>query len=141
MEAVEAAADQFAESIRVEEEVVIEAAPAGSADVEQDILADLEDPALTPRTVKVGAEGMGGPTWQEPTSAEVGAEDRRGGERNLPLAFIVGLGLAALAVLAMALGRGPFAAAAPRTSRREAGRRARPARARRAGPRPARAPR
>src|SRR5207253_8265815 len=72
-------------------------------------LADLEDPALTPRTVKVGAEGMGGPTWQEPTSAEVGAEDRRGRERNLPLAFIVGLGLAALALLAMALGRGPFA--------------------------------
>jgi CDP-diglyceride synthetase len=109
MEAVEAAADQFAESIRVEEEVVVEA-PAGPADVEQDILADLEDPSLTPRTVKVGAEGMGGPTWQEPTSVEVGGDqDRRPGERNLPLAFLVGLGLAALALLAMALGRGPFA--------------------------------
>jgi phosphatidate cytidylyltransferase len=109
MEAVEAAADQFAESIRVEEEVVVEA-PVGPADVEQDILADLEDPAVTPRTVKVGAEGMGGPTWQEPTSVEVGGDqDRRPGERNLPLAFLVGLGLAAVALLAMALGRGPFA--------------------------------
>jgi phosphatidate cytidylyltransferase len=111
MEAVEAAADQFAQSIRVEEEeeVVVEA-PVGPADVEQDILADLEDPSLAPRTVKVGAEGMGGPTWQEPTSVEVGGDqDRRPGERNLPLAFLVGLGLAALALLAMALGRGPFA--------------------------------
>ena len=113
MEAVEAAADQFAQSIRVEEEVVIEA-PVGPADsqrdVEQDILADLEDPSVAPRTVKVGAEGMGGPTWQEPTSVEVGGDqDRRPGERNLPLAFLVGLGLAALALLAMALGRGPFA--------------------------------
>jgi phosphatidate cytidylyltransferase len=111
MEAVEAAADQFAQSIRVEaeEEVVVET-PVGPADVEQDILADLEDPSLAPRTVKVGAEGMGGPTWQEPTSVEVGGDqDRRPGERNLPLAFLVGLGLAALALLAMALGRGPFA--------------------------------
>ncbi len=109
MEAVEAAADQFAQSIRVEEEVVVEA-PVGPADVEQDILADLEDPSAAPRTVKVGAEGMGGPTWQEPTSVEVGGDqDRRPGERNLPLAFLVGLGLAALALLAMALGRGPFA--------------------------------
>jgi phosphatidate cytidylyltransferase len=109
MEAVEAAADQFAESIRVEEEVVV-GAPAGPAEVEQDILSDLEDPSLAPRTVKVGGEGMGGPTWQEPTSVEVGGDqDRRPGERNLPLAFLVGLGLAALALLAMALGRGPFA--------------------------------
>ncbi|MFL5767190.1 MAG: phosphatidate cytidylyltransferase [Actinomycetota bacterium] len=109
MEAVEAAADQFAQSIRVEEDVVVEQ-PVGPADVEQDILADLEDPSLAPRTVKVGAEGMGGPTWQEPTSVEVGGDqERRPGERNLPLAFLVGLGLAALALLAMALGRGPFA--------------------------------
>ncbi len=117
MEAVEAAADQFAQAIRVDPDAP--AAPAATpssgtdpADVEQDILADLEDPALAPRTVKVGAgsEGMGGPTWQEPTSAEVGGEpDRRAGERNLPIAFLVGVGLAALAVVAMALGRGPFA--------------------------------
>jgi phosphatidate cytidylyltransferase len=112
MEAVEAAADQFAQSIRVEEDVIVEAAagPADAQAVEQDILADLEEPALEPRTVKVGAEGMGGPTWQEPTSVEVGGDqDRRPGERNLPLAFLVGLGLAALALLAMALGKGPFA--------------------------------
>ncbi|MDP9242023.1 MAG: phosphatidate cytidylyltransferase [Actinomycetota bacterium] len=116
MEAVEAAADQFAQAIRVDPDAP--AAPTASsggmdpADVEQDILADLEDPALAPRTVKVGAgsEGMGGPTWQEPTSAEVGGDpDRRAGDRNLPIAFLVGVGLAALAVVAMALGRGPFA--------------------------------
>ena len=55
-----------------------------------------------PRTVVVGSEGLGGPSWQEPTSVEVGADlDRRGpneGERDVPAAFLTGLVLAGVAL-------------------------------------------
>ena len=56
---------------------------------------DLEEPA-TARTVKVGAEGISGPSWQEPTSVEVGADLEGRGGRDMPAAFMTGLVLAVI---------------------------------------------
>ncbi len=76
---------------------------------EDDILSDLEEPVGAPRTVKVGSEGLGGPSWQEPASVEVGADlDRRGpnaGERDVPAAFLTGLVLAGIALGSLLIGR------------------------------------
>jgi phosphatidate cytidylyltransferase len=78
-----------------------------------DILADLEAPAGAPRTVKVGSEGLGGPSWQEPTSMEVGADiDRRGpnvGERDVPAAFMTAIALAILALGSLLIDKAVFA--------------------------------
>jgi phosphatidate cytidylyltransferase len=80
---------------------------------EDDILADLEEPEGAPRTVKVGSEGLGGPSWQEPTSVEVGADiDRRGpnaGERDVPAAFLTALILAGTALGSILAGDAFFA--------------------------------
>ena len=89
-------------------------AASGSSMVEDDILADLDEPTGAPRTIIVGSdEGLGGPSWQEPTSVEVGAElDRRGGadgERDVPAAFMTGVVLAGLSVGALLIGTGAFA--------------------------------
>jgi phosphatidate cytidylyltransferase len=89
------------------------ASPAAGA-VEDDILADLDEPSGAPRTVIVGSdEGMGGPSWQEPTSVEVGAElDRRGGaggERDVPAAFMTGVVLAGVSLGALLIATGAFA--------------------------------
>ena len=89
-------------------------AGSGSSAVEDDILADLDEPTGAPRTIIVGSdEGLGGPSWQEPTSVEVGAElDRRGGadgERDVPAAFMTGLVLAGLSLGALLIGTGAFA--------------------------------
>ncbi len=66
-----------------------------------------------PRTVVVGSEGLGGPSWQEPTSVEVGADlDRRGpneGERDVPAAFLTGIVLAGVALGSLMIGKGAFA--------------------------------
>jgi len=135
-EDVEAAAEHFAESIRSEaaehDEMVAASAdlastdvateaPAGAegdllsdlgaADVERDILADLEEPSGA-RTVRVGAEGLGGPSWQDPTSVEVGADLDRQGGRDVPAAFATGLVLAAAAFGGLLLGKGAFAVVA-----------------------------
>jgi phosphatidate cytidylyltransferase len=63
--------------------------------------------------VKVGSEGLGGPSWQEPTSMEVGADiERRGpnaGERDLPAAFMTAIALALLALGGLAIGEAVFA--------------------------------
>ncbi len=87
-------------------------AAAGTA-TEDDILADLEEPTGAPRTVRVGSEGLGGPSWQEPTSVEVGADlDRRGpnaGERDVPAAFLTGMILAGVALGSLLIGDGFFA--------------------------------
>jgi phosphatidate cytidylyltransferase len=89
-------------------------AGAGEPYVEgdRDILADLH-PDEEPQTVMVGSgEGLGGPSWQEPTSVEVGADlDRRGpgpGERDVPAAFLTGVVLAGVALAALLIGKGVF---------------------------------
>src|SRR3990172_202190 len=78
-------------------------------EVGEGILADVEPPPV-PQTIKVGAEGLGGPSWQEPTSLEVGADlERRPGERDVPAAFVTGLILAVLAVGSLLISTGAFA--------------------------------
>jgi phosphatidate cytidylyltransferase len=112
IEAVEAAADHFAESVR--DEVQVE--PGAPQPTEEVAIAQLlgeeggADEAEPSRTVRVGAEGFGGPSWQEPTAIEVGGEPERGGPgRDVPTAFITGLVLVGLAVGAILIGPGAFA--------------------------------
>ncbi|HEX5936365.1 MAG TPA: phosphatidate cytidylyltransferase [Actinomycetota bacterium] len=66
-----------------------------------------------PRAVVVGADGLGGPSWQEPAAVEVGADlDRRGSERDVPAAFLTGIVLAAIAIVSLLIGEGVFAVVA-----------------------------
>jgi phosphatidate cytidylyltransferase len=114
IEAVEAAADHFAESVRDEAQAEPEApAPQPTEEVAIAQLLGEEgatDDAETTRTVRVGAEGFGGPSWQEPTAIEVGADSERAGPgRDVPTAFITGIVLAGLAVGAILIGPGAFA--------------------------------
>jgi phosphatidate cytidylyltransferase len=84
----------------------------GAEEVEEELLSDIDEPAA-PRTVVVGGEGTSGPSWQEPAAVEVGAEiDRRGptGDRDVPAAFMTGVGLAAVAVVSLWAGPAYFAA-------------------------------
>jgi phosphatidate cytidylyltransferase len=113
-EALEAAAEHFAASVR--EEVVLE--PAEPSDTEpeaglEELLGgeeEVAEQAPPVRTVRVGGEGLGGPSWQEPTAVEVGPDlMHRGPGRNVQLAFATGILLAALAVAAIAIGEVPFA--------------------------------
>lgn len=115
IEAVEAAAEHFAESVReaveaeaeAEEATLPELLGAGEAEGEIGALEEEEEPV---RTVVVGPEGLGGPSWQEPTTVEVGSErERAAAGKNVPAAFLTGLVLAALAIGAIAIGKGPFA--------------------------------
>ncbi len=116
-EAVEAAAEHFAESVR--DEVELESEPESSlADVfagtqepiEEEIETYPEQPAGTGRVTRVGTEGLGGPSWQEPTTYEVGGEEGvRGTGRDLPAAFLTGLVLAILALGSLAIGDWAFA--------------------------------
>jgi phosphatidate cytidylyltransferase len=121
-EEVEAAAEHFASSVRDEVELEPGAGPEdeedrgiagllgteGEGEEEAEELT-LEEPEPV-RTVRVGTEGLGGPSWQEPTVVEVGPDhERRPGARDLPLAFLTGLALAALAIGAIAIGAGVFA--------------------------------
>jgi phosphatidate cytidylyltransferase len=130
-EDIEAAAEHFSGSIRVDEgsgdeptEEVVSGDETSSTgddlfadihgdDVEHDILSDLDEDDGVPRTVVVGGEGLGGPSWQEPTSVEVGADlDRRGpneGERDMPAAFLTGIVLAGVALGSLMIGKGAFA--------------------------------
>jgi phosphatidate cytidylyltransferase len=116
IEAVEAAADHFAESVR--DEVTVEPEPEAPNPTEEvaiaELLGDEEATAAgepeAARTVRVGQEGFGGPSWQEPTAIEVGGEPERAGPgRDLPTAFITGLVLAGLAVGAILISPGAFA--------------------------------
>jgi phosphatidate cytidylyltransferase len=120
-EAVEAAVDHFAESVREEVTLepddrdavsyVTEPIVPGMDDDEDDLVPE---PRSTARTVRVGAgEGLGGPSWQEPSTMEVGAPDeRRTGGRDVPAAFLTGLVLAALAVGSIAISPAAFAVVA-----------------------------
>ena len=143
IEDVDAAADHFAESVRAETgsdedmaaigdspetstepmqtvdlsslEAEADITIGGDEDVEQSILADLDEPEVAQRTVVVGSgEGLGGPSWQEPTSVEVGAdqEGRPDAGRDVPAAFLTGLVLAAIALGSLAIGSGVFAVVA-----------------------------
>jgi phosphatidate cytidylyltransferase len=118
-EDLEAAAEHFAGSVRggVQEPVAASVTAGGepvdelgAEEVEQDILSDLG--ASEPRTVMV-SEGLGGPSWQDPGSIEVGADiDRRGpnaGERDVPAAFLTGVVLAGVALGALLIGEAVFA--------------------------------
>jgi phosphatidate cytidylyltransferase len=116
IQAVEAAADHFAESVR--DEVHVEPETVGPQPTEEVAIAQLlgeegdegSEAAEPARTVRVGAEGFGGPSWQEPTAIEVGAEpERKGPGRDVPTAFITGIVLVGLAVGAILIGPGAFA--------------------------------
>jgi phosphatidate cytidylyltransferase len=124
-EDLEAAAEHFAGSLRDEDdpsafeearvpmagaELIVDEATGG---VERDILSDLDDTSAQ-RTVTVGGEGLGGPSWQEPASVEVGSdpESRRdpdNAERDVPAAFLTGVVLAILAIGALLIGKAVFA--------------------------------
>jgi len=122
-EAIDAAAEHFAESVRDEVQIGLVETPqtepidaglagllAGPEGIDESELPDLEEPSLGQRTVRVGGEGLGGPSWQEPTAIEVGADhEGRAAGRDVPLAFLTGLVLAGLALGAIAIGTGPFA--------------------------------
>lgn len=89
------------------DELGAEPYPPGEAD--EDVFAAMaeEEPS---RTIVVGAEGLGGPSWQEPASVEVGADlDRRGTDRDVPAAFLTGIVLAGVALVALLIGDGVFA--------------------------------
>lgn len=131
-EDLEAAAEHFAGSIRDDttydtgpfdplgaDEGNVEPTPGadllsdlGADQVEEDILSDLREEE-DESTVVVGAEGLGGPSWQDPATVEVGADlERRGpnaGERDVPAAFITGLVLAGVAMAALLVGQLAFA--------------------------------
>jgi phosphatidate cytidylyltransferase len=85
------------------------AEPYPPAEGDEDVFAAMaeQEPA---RTIVVGAEGLGGPSWQEPAAMEVGADlDRRGTERDVPAAFLTGVVLAGVALVALLIGDGVFA--------------------------------
>jgi phosphatidate cytidylyltransferase len=120
-EAVEAAVDHFAESVREEVTVGSDPEPTSygtdpsfTGPTDEDDLVP-EDRSSSMRTVRVGggAQGLGGPSWQEPTTMEVGGPDeRRSGGRDVPAAFLTGLVLAALAIGSIAIDPAAFAAVA-----------------------------
>jgi phosphatidate cytidylyltransferase len=116
-EAVEAAVDHFAESVRDEVDVdepdttsyITEAMAPGASDDQDDLVAEERSAARTVR-VGAGAEGLGGPSWQEPSTMEVGSlDERRTGGRDVPAAFLTGLVLAALAIGSIAIDPAAFA--------------------------------
>ncbi len=89
-EAIEAAAEHFAESVRDEVRIEpVDSVPAERVDaglpapegIDESALPDLEEPSTGQRTVRVGGEGLGGPSWQEPTAIEV-ARTTRGARRD-----------------------------------------------------------
>jgi len=95
---LEAAAEHFAEGMRESPE-----------DVERELLADLEEPAGPPGTIRVEPvdEGPPPPAWQEPMDAGGQPEPAEG--RNLPAAAVSGALLALAAIALLAIGKGPFA--------------------------------
>lgn len=128
-EELEEAASHFAESLAGEEasaprvvqideenaadlmeELGAEPYPAGDGD--EDVFAAMAEQEPS-RTIVVGAEGLGGPSWQEPAAVEVGADlDRHGTDRDVPAAFVTGIVLAGVALVALLIGDGVFAVVA-----------------------------
>jgi phosphatidate cytidylyltransferase len=90
------------------EELGAEPYPADGTE-DEDVFAAMAEEEPT-RTIVVGTEGLGGPSWQEPAAVEVGADlDRRGTERDVPAAFLTGIVLAGVALVALLIGEGVFA--------------------------------
>jgi phosphatidate cytidylyltransferase len=86
----------------------------GPDEVEEELLAGIEEPE-GPRTVKVGGpESLTGPTWEEPTSQPLMAEPGSAPEpgRNLPAAVLTAAVLAAAALISLALAKAAFAVVA-----------------------------
>ena len=113
LEAVEAAAEHFAEGLRSSPE-----------EVEAELLADLEAPPQEQKTVTVqpttpatpaaaATPSATTPSWQEPGMAVAETEEIPPPPplpgRNLLAAFTTGVILAALALALLAWGKGPFA--------------------------------
>jgi len=102
---VEAAADNLAASF---------GRSPGPGRVQEELLADMEEPE-GPRTVRVGgAEPMTGPTWEEPTSHPLMADQAAPPEpaRNLPAAVLTAAVLAAVALISLAVAKAAFAVVA-----------------------------
>ena len=107
-EAVEAAAEHFAEGVRSHPD-----------DVERELLADLEAPSdesVTIDAAGVGApvEEEGGPTWEEGPATTIREEEAAAPSaapagRNLVAAFVTGVALAVAVIVLLAIGRGAFA--------------------------------
>jgi len=98
---IEAVADHLAEDFRE--------APEPRA-VEEELLADLEEPT-GPRTVRVGAaEPMTGPTWEEPTSHPLTAEQVAPPSvaRNMSAALVTAAVLAIVALIALWIAKAAF---------------------------------
>jgi phosphatidate cytidylyltransferase len=98
---IEAVADQLAEDFRDTSE------PRA---VEEELLADLEEPT-GPRTVRVGAaETMTGPTWEEPTSRPLTAEPVAPPSvaRDVPAALVTAAVLAVVALIALWIAKAAF---------------------------------
>jgi phosphatidate cytidylyltransferase len=92
------------------EELGAEPYPSGEGD--EDVFAAMAEQEPS-RTIVVGAEGLGGPSWQEPAAVEVGADlDRHGADRDVPAAFLTGIVLAGVALVALLIGDGVFAVVA-----------------------------
>jgi phosphatidate cytidylyltransferase len=122
---LEAAAEHFAGTVRQErydtEPVDLDdegegtaAGDFGADEVERDLLSDLEQPEEEAPAIIVGTEGITGPSWQEGSSVEVGADlDRRGPtERDVPAAVLTGTILAGLAVVSLLISPAAFATVA-----------------------------
>jgi phosphatidate cytidylyltransferase len=100
------------------EELGAEPYPADDADEEDEFAAMAEEEPT--RAVVVGADGLGGPSWQEPAAGGGGGEpvefgadlDRRGTERDVPAAFLTGIVLAGVAIVSLLIGEGVFAVVA-----------------------------
>jgi CDP-diglyceride synthetase len=115
---VEAAAEHFAEAIRESGELPVvppeaEPEPLDSGLFDPDMVdaealpGDFEEPPA--RTIKVETEG--GPSWQEPTSVELATEAEEAappGGRNVPMAFLVGVILAAIGLGSVAISKAAF---------------------------------
>ncbi|HEX5951336.1 MAG TPA: phosphatidate cytidylyltransferase, partial [Actinomycetota bacterium] len=117
---LEAAAEHFAASVRdetpAEPGTTTEEYETGAEAGIEELLAPAttetgaDEGEMPIRTVRVGTEGLGGPSWQEPTAVEVGPDvERRAPGRNVQIAFLTGVVLAVLALGAIAIGPEPFA--------------------------------
>jgi phosphatidate cytidylyltransferase len=102
---VEAVAERLAEGLRNEDEA---AAKAPSPSEPEEDLEDFGSPG--PRTVRVGADTLGGPTWEEPSSGAMDEEGPAGGGgRNVSAAIITGAVLVGAGLLSIWYSKAAFA--------------------------------